>query len=152
VAKLDRRLVFVLQRAARAAIGHANERTLDAIGVSATQLATLAYLAKHPRSTMTEIANLLDLNKSAVSSMISRLERAGLVTRTSDPDDARSSFVSLTSKGASVCETAIPLIKRTTAEITAGFSPGELDVIYRFLNAVIERCSTDGGDDDAADA
>jgi DNA-binding MarR family transcriptional regulator len=143
VATNDRRLLFVLQRASRAAIGHANELTFDTLGVSATQLGILSYLAKHPRSTMTEVANLFDLNKSAVSSMISRLERAGLVTRVSDPKDARSNLVSLTSKGESIRESSIPVIKRVMAEITAGFTASDLDIVYRFLNVVIERCSAD---------
>jgi len=141
VATLDRRLLFVLQRAARAALAHANELTLDALGVSAPQLATLSYLAKHPKATMTAIADLLDLNKSAVSSMITRLERAGLVTRAEDPEDARANLVSLTPKGQQVRESSRPVINRAQAEVTDGFSAAELEVIYRFLNTVIERCS-----------
>jgi DNA-binding MarR family transcriptional regulator len=136
---LDRRLLFVLQRAARAAVRRANELTLEALEVSAVQLATLAYLAKRPGSTMTDVANLFDLNKSAVSGMITRLERAGLVERSADPRDARASKVTLTSKGEQVFSSSVPLIRRANAEFTEGFSAAELEVVLRFLNTVCER-------------
>ncbi|MDB4973462.1 MAG: Transcriptional regulator, MarR family [Myxococcaceae bacterium] len=136
---VDRRLIFVLQRASRAALRRANELTMDALGVSAVQLATLAYLAKRPRSTMTELANLFDLNKSAVSGMIARLERAGLVERAADPRDGRANLVSLTAKGLGVYSNSVPLIRRAIAELTEGFTPAELEVVFRFLNSVIER-------------
>lgn len=140
----DRRLLYLLQRASRAAIARANTRTVEQLGVSATQLATLAHLAKQPGSTMTDIADLFDLNKSAVSGMLSRLEKAGLVERRPNPKDGRGSLLFLTDRGESVRASAMPLVKRATAELTDGFSAAEVDVIYRFLNAIVERYSEDG--------
>ncbi len=138
---MDRRLFFLLPRAARAIMGRANEVTIRELGVSAAQLATLAYLAKKPRSTMTDVAGLLDLNKSGVSGMISRLERAGLVKREPSPRDGRASLLSLTAKGESVRAESVPLIRRATSEMTAGFEPGEIDIVFRFLNSVIDKCA-----------
>jgi DNA-binding MarR family transcriptional regulator len=135
----DRRLLFLLQRAAQVAMSRANRITLDALGVSAAQLATLAYFAKHPGSTMTDIAELLDLNKSGVSGMLARLERAGLVKREPSPDDKRASLLSLTAKGQSIHERAAPLIRRATVEATDGFTPNELEVVFRFLRTIIDR-------------
>ncbi|WP_394827138.1 MarR family winged helix-turn-helix transcriptional regulator [Pendulispora albinea] len=137
----DRRLFFLLQRAARAAMGRANEVMIEALGVSSSQLATLAYLAKRPRSTLTDVANLFDLNKSGVSSMITRLERAGLVKREPSPRDGRASLLSLTAKGEAVRAESVPLIRRATAEMTEGFTSAEVEVIYRFLSAIIEKCA-----------
>ncbi len=144
----ERRILFLLQRAARAALGYANKTTYDALGVSATQFATMMYLAKHPKATMTAIASLFDLNKSGVSGMISRLERDGFVTRTADPEDARSNLVGLTPSGDAVRASTIPLIKRVTAQVTEGFSTAEMEVIYRFLNTVVERCAVGDADQD----
>jgi DNA-binding MarR family transcriptional regulator len=135
----DRRLLFLLQRAARAAVSHANRLMLEDLGVSAAQLATLAYLAKRPRSTMTDIAELLDLNKSGVSGMLARLERAGLVKREPSSDDKRASLIALTSKGENIHERSQPLIRRATAEITDGFTSDEMEVIFRFLRAIIDK-------------
>ena len=139
----DRRLLFLLQRATHAAIGRANRITLEELGVSAAQLATLAYLAKRPRSTMTEVADLFDVNKSGVSGMVSRLERAVLVEREPSPDDKRASLLSLTAKGVTVHERSAPLIRRTTAEMTDGFTSAEMDVVLRFLRAIIDKCANE---------
>jgi DNA-binding MarR family transcriptional regulator len=135
----DRRLLFLLQRATRAAIGHANRITFDGLGVSAAQLATLAYLAKRPQSTMTDLAELFDLNKSGVSGMVARLERAGLIEREPSPDDKRASLLSLTAKGESIHERSAPLIRRATAEVTDGFTREEIEVVLRFLRTIVDR-------------
>jgi DNA-binding MarR family transcriptional regulator len=137
----DRRLLFLLQRATHAALGRANRIMLDGLGVSAAQFATVAHLAKRPRSTMTDVAELFDLNKSGVSGMVARLERAGLVKREASPDDKRASLLSLTAKGEAMHERSAPLIRRATAEITDGFTPSELDVVFRFLRGIIDKCA-----------
>jgi len=122
-------------------MGRANEVTIRVLGVSSAQLATLAYLAKRPRSTMTDVANLFDLNKSGVSSMIARLERAGLVEREPSPRDGRANLLSLTAKGEAVRAESVPLIRRATAEMTEGFTPDEVEIVFRFLNTLIDKCA-----------
>ncbi|WP_394842007.1 MarR family transcriptional regulator [Pendulispora brunnea] len=122
-------------------MARANEATIRELGVSSSQLATLAYLAKKPGATMTDVAHLFDLNKSGVSGMVARLERAGLVKREPSPRDGRATLLSLTPKGESVRAEAMPLIRRATAEMTEGFTPEEVDVVYRFLNAIIDKCA-----------
>ncbi|WP_394831354.1 MarR family winged helix-turn-helix transcriptional regulator [Pendulispora rubella] len=138
---MDRRLFFLLPRAARMVMARANDATIRVLGVSSAQLATLAYLAKKPGSTMTDVANLFDLNKSGVSGMVARLERAGLVKREPSPRDGRATLLWLTPKGESVRAESMPLVRRATAEMTEGFTPEEVDVIYRFLNAIIDKCA-----------
>jgi DNA-binding MarR family transcriptional regulator len=134
----DRRLLFLLQRAARAAVNYANDATLERLGISVAQLGTLSHLAKHPGSSMTEVADLLDLNKSAVSGMMTRLERARLVKRVANPNDGRAALLFLTPKGDSVRVDAGPVFRRTISEMTKGFTEGELEVVYRFLNKLVE--------------
>jgi MarR family transcriptional regulator, organic hydroperoxide resistance regulator len=139
---VERRLYLLLHRAQRALNVYANAQTLDAIGITASQLATLHYLAKNPGCSMTALANLLDANKSAVTGLIQRLERAGLVRRVPDPADGRASVLSVTRKGEQVRERSGALLQRLNAELTEGFSTGEVDTVARFLNAVVERCSS----------
>jgi hypothetical protein len=51
------------------------------------------------------------------------------------------SLLSLTAKGEAMHERSAPLIRRATAEITEGFTSAELDVVFRFLRAIIDRCA-----------
>ncbi len=141
--KLDRRLLFVLQQATRASIGHANTKLLERADVSVAQLATLSYVAGRPGCTMTDVAQLLDLNKSAVSGMLGRLERAGLVRREPNPRDGRGSLLFSTGTGERVRQRSGPVFRAVLAEMTDGFTPAEIDVVLRFLNALVERFGSD---------
>src|SRR5262249_28759363 len=107
------------------------------------QLATLYYVAKHPGCSLTTIAELLDLNKSAMSATAQRLERAGLVRREPDPRDGRGTRVHLTPKGEMVRGPSLPVIRRLTADITQGFGEDEVHTVLRFLNSILERYGAD---------
>jgi DNA-binding MarR family transcriptional regulator len=137
----DGRLVYLLHRAARVAVGHVTLRTQSEVGVSAVQLGTLSQLAMRPGSTMTSLAEQFDLNKSAMSGMVARLERDGLIVRKPNPGDARGSLLFLTKKGDGVRAGSRAVFQRATAELTDGFSSREMDVVIRFLNALVERFS-----------
>ena len=139
----DRRLLFLLQRARRAALAHVNARTLDRLGVSVAQLGTLSYLAQRHGCTMTEIAELLDLNKPAASAMLRRLERARLIRREPNPRDGRGTLLFLTAKGERVRLASRPVFQRAMSELIGDFAPSELEAVFRFLNALLERCKPD---------
>ena len=141
----DRRLFFLMHRAHRGLLAHVNARTLAELGVSSSQLATLYYVAKNPGCSMTEVANLLDLNKSAVGGLVQRLEAADVLRREPNPRDARGHRLFVTKKGEAVRAQSLPLVRKLTADITEGFSAPEVDTIYRFLNTLVDRF----GDSDA---
>ena len=136
---LDRRLLFLMHRAHRAMLGHINARMLDEVGISASQLTTLLYIAKHPRCSMTDVAGVLDLAKSAASSMLRRLELAGFVRREPNPNDARGSLLVITRSGEEMRVRSLPLVRRLQDQLTEGFDADERETILRFLNAVVDR-------------
>lgn len=144
----ERRLFFLLHQAHRAVVAHANTRTLDLLGVSSTQLALIYYVAKHPGCSLTEVANLFDLNKSAVSGVVQRLERAAILVRRPNPQDGRGSLLFITEKGEAVRAQSLPVLRRLTAELTGGFDETELATIFRFLNSIVDRyADRDRGDE-----
>lgn len=143
----DRRLFFLMHRAHKAMVAGANARTHAQLGISSAQLGTLYYVAKHPGCSMTEVANLLDLNKSAMSSMVQRLERAEVLRREPNPRDGRGSRLFVTPKGESMRTQSLPVLRKVTAEITQGFSEAEVDTIFRFLNTIVERFADDDSEE-----
>jgi DNA-binding MarR family transcriptional regulator len=136
---LDRRLLFLMHRAHRAIMGHANARMLDELGISASQLSTLLYVAKNPRCSMTDVAAVLDLAKSAASSTLRRMELAGFVSREPNPKDARGSLLVITPRGEEIRARSLPVIRRLQEQLTEGFDASERETILRFLNVVVER-------------
>lgn len=147
----DRRLFFLLHRAHRALFAHVNARTYEALGVSSAQLAALYYLAKHDGCSPSEIADMLDLNKSAVSAMVRRMERAGVVRRAANPRDRRATRLHVTAKGRAVHAQSLPLIRRLTSEALAGLDERQVDTVFRFLNAIVARYGDAGEPARAAD-
>jgi DNA-binding MarR family transcriptional regulator len=140
---MDRRLFFLMHRAHRALFAYANARAVEALGVSAAQLSTLHHVARHDGCSLTEIAYVLDLNKSAVGSLVRRLERARAVRCEPNPDDGRGRRVFLTAKGRAIESESLPLLRRFNAEITAGFGAHEVDTVLRFLSSIVERYADD---------
>ncbi len=134
----DRRLLYLLHRASQVAIRHVNARLAER-AVSVAQLGTLSYLAQRPGSSLTDLATVLDLNKSAITTMCARLERAGLLRREPNPHEARSARLFSTAKGERMREGSRPVFRAVMREMTEGFSRDELDVVARFLGAVVER-------------
>ncbi|MCB2208034.1 MAG: MarR family transcriptional regulator [Bacteroidetes bacterium] len=81
-------------------------------GVSIPQLMCLEYLGDKEdyRSTQGSIARYLNLNSSTMSGIIDRLEIKGYVARLPNPDDKRTVYISLTSKGARLLDTSPQLL------------------------------------------
>ena len=55
--------------------------------------------ADHGRSTVTELADRMQLTQSTVTELVTRAEIAGLVTRSQSEDDARVFWLELTGEG-----------------------------------------------------
>lgn len=140
---LDRRLLFVLQRAARVALVHANARVGEHMDVSVAQLAALSYIRRHPGCGLTELADLLDANKSAITGIVRRLERAGLVKRAPNPKDARGSLLTTTAKADRLRDKARPVFREVISDMTEGFDEEQIETVLRFLNGIVRRFGSD---------
>ena len=136
---MDRRIFFLLHRAHRALSAYASVGLAESLGISVAQLTTLMYVARHEGCSLSELAELLELNKSAVTGLVQRMERAGTLRREPNPDDARGRLLHVTPKGHELRERARPLLRKLNAELTQGFSTQEMETVLRFLNATIER-------------
>ena len=75
-------------------------------GLSITQLLCLGHLHNSPdyRSTFRELMDLLSLNSSTVSGILTRLEKRGYVARVHKETDRRSKSITLTASGLKLLE------------------------------------------------
>jgi DNA-binding MarR family transcriptional regulator len=137
----DRRLFFLFHHANRALASHANDQVQDALGISLVQLGTLFHVDQHPGCTLVDIATVLDLQKSAVTAIVRRLERARVIRREVHPTDGRSSILFATARGHATAAKAGPVLQRLTAGVLDGFAQRDVAVIYRFLHSVLGRFS-----------
>ena len=138
-----------MHRAHRSLFAYVDARALEVLGVSASQLGGLYYVAAHEGCSPSEVAATLDLNKSAVSAMVRRMERAGVVRRAAHPSDGRSTLLYATPKGHEVRAQSLRWVRRLTADILDGFDEREVQTIFRFLNSIVDRYGDADGQSEA---
>src|ERR1700727_1386018 len=83
-----------------------------------------------------ELIEMLQLDGPTLSPMLKRLEAAGLVTRTRDPDDERQLRIDLTEQGRALREQALNVPPAVVAKL--GMSLGELMELQRGLTDLNE--------------
>jgi DNA-binding MarR family transcriptional regulator len=95
-------LVADLNRAAREASGLGNlyaHAVAVRLGVSATDLECLDFIASGSDVTAGDLARATGLTTGAITGVIDRLEKAGLAARKRDPEDRRKVYVRMTAAG-----------------------------------------------------
>jgi DNA-binding MarR family transcriptional regulator len=100
--------------------------------------AALATLERHGPMTPSELAARERIQRPTATRILARLEEAGLVTRTPDPEDRRSSLVTATPEGIALLA---ELRTRKTAFLAhrlEGLDAAERDTLERAAN-ILER-------------
>ncbi|HEX4465592.1 MAG TPA: MarR family transcriptional regulator [Solirubrobacteraceae bacterium] len=86
----------------RAAIGRLSRRlrpTVAGSGLTPSEISVLFSTVRLGPIRLSELAQIESLNPTMLSRIAARLGEQGLITRTEDPDDRRSAFVSATAAG-----------------------------------------------------
>ncbi len=130
---IDRRLFLLLDRARNRLFKRANRKLLHSANISVSQGAALFYLSRHDGCLLSDLAEGLDLNNSAITGLATRMEKAGLIVRKACLDDGRAMRAHLTEKGRASHEAVKEALRGFNAEIESGFTPEEMNVVYRFL-------------------
>jgi DNA-binding MarR family transcriptional regulator len=96
-----------VRRAARV-VGNYYDVHLKSVGLKGTQFTLLNAIFLNPSITITQLADLLLLNRTTLNRNLKPLERQGLV-RTSPGKDQRTRVLKLTQEGSSLLQSALPL-------------------------------------------
>ena len=75
------------------------EAAAEASGLTPTSTAALATIERHGPLTPSELAELERVKRPTITRTLGCLEREGLVARTPDPDDGRSSLINVNAAG-----------------------------------------------------
>jgi DNA-binding MarR family transcriptional regulator len=109
-------------------------------GVTIPQLMCLDYLGNNPefKSTQISIARYLNLNSSTMSGIIDRLESKGLVARLPNPEDKRTVFISLTSKGSKLLDKSPKLLHKQLSQKLEKLPSEKIEEINNALKILIK--------------
>ncbi|MEX2044412.1 MAG: MarR family transcriptional regulator, partial [Opitutus sp.] len=88
-----------------------------------------------------ELADRTGVTRATITGLIDTLERAGLVTRTPDPDDRRMMCVALTPRGRALLARVMPDHFRRMAWLMEPLSESERKVFLRLLTKVLTRAA-----------
>ena len=122
-------------------------RTLSDAGsdITVSQLECLKYLQRHGACSAAELAEGLHMSPPAITKLVDRLVRKGLVMRRDRPDDRRSVEISLTEAG----QQAVEAIRRRRTQvfemILSRMTPEEQEMLERSLRAFVAAGLNDPG-------
>lgn len=91
--------------------------------ITSVQYAILAVLERRGQASQRELCEDVDLDRSTVADMLSRMQRKGLIERRRDPADARRNTVVLSEFGLAERIRLRPLVAEANDELTAGLAP-----------------------------
>ena len=107
-------------------------------GINLTDGRCLDLLDVHEGLTAGELAEAASISPGAVTTVLDRLERMGLVTRTRDEADRRRVLVELTPKARELAFEAYGPVAAYAREYIEKLTDEEIQIISRFLVLAIE--------------
>jgi DNA-binding MarR family transcriptional regulator len=108
--------------------------------VTPQQWAVLATIGEEPTN-LAAVARKLAVSKQNMTGMIARLEQLGVVERSADPEDLRSSRVLLTRRGRAIVERLAPMYEqwRKTLDVPENDLPALTRAVNRLIAQLEQR-------------
>ena len=128
------------------------ERWADQHGLSEGRFQILVRLQATPdgRTTMGELAEMLDVTPRTITGLVDNLERDGLVRRADDPNDRRSVYAEVTEKGRERVKALWRDASTGQAGLTRHFKESELIQLRDLCLRLVEAMSAEEAKNHAA--
>jgi len=134
------RFYHALQIAAHRLQKRADQALMQAAGISTAQAAVLAVVSAGQPMRQNQVAATLGLNESAVTAMVTRLVKQGLLTRARSEADSRAFDLTLTPAGDAALKATEAPFAEVNALIDAALGP-DTDAAAKGLHALSDRLS-----------
>jgi DNA-binding MarR family transcriptional regulator len=120
-----------------------------ALGVGVTEISALGELRQDGPLTPSELSRRLGLTSPSVTSLLDRLESAGLVVRQRHPADRRSVLIQLTSGGDAALAALFELFSDDVAATVESSDPDHVAELAAMLGTIAEAMSARASDRDS---
>ncbi|MDN3351858.1 MarR family transcriptional regulator [Actinomadura sp. DC4] len=107
-------------------------------GVDGTTYPVLSGLARTGPATASRLAELIGLDRTVTTRYATRLQKAGLVARAADADDARATRLSLTPEGRRAVQAMRAALGAIVADALSTSEPEEVEVFARVLQRLLD--------------
>ena len=109
------------------------DRVLKPHKVTSAQWKVLVVLARTEASRVADLVEVLDYDQAAISRLVARMERVGLVRRQADPSDARAGLVTLTPAGQKTYARCDEKLRAFMSTLQTSLTSNELADLRRLL-------------------
>ena len=106
-------------------------------------LATLRRSGAKAELTPSYIAEVGMVKPSGLSHRLARLERAGFISRSIDPDDRRSALIRITPAGRRIADRGIEIIADAHNQMISGMNATDRRTFNRLLTTLVEDIDAD---------
>ena len=137
---MDDRLLFMLSKATHKLTNYLKIQFIEAgVHMSPGQMGILMLLRQKDLRPMNELGKILDIDNSAITRLVDRLEKSGLVLRQANPKDRRQYLIGMTDKGLQQTLKAKKISKAANDKIRDGFTDNEIEVFKRMMVSFKEK-------------
>jgi DNA-binding MarR family transcriptional regulator len=102
---------------------------------------TLLYFqsGKEGGLSQAKISDMMLVNRANITSLVDRMEKAGLVTRDAHSKDRRFNIVKLTAKGKRLLEKVDPYYNGQIRKVMSPLSRSEMETLMRLLEKIRQQ-------------
>ncbi len=111
---------------------------LKPCGLKVTQFSMLANIARHPATTVSELAELLSMDQTTVSRNLRVLEKSGYIRLEGEITDHRIKRIQITDAGASKMNEARPLWEQAQLETQRVLGRENIDVMIQSVKKLLK--------------
>lgn len=133
--EIEKSIGFLLAKAYQRACALFKEE-FERHDLTPQQFGLLAFLWQQDGITQAELSARSQIDRTTMGGLIDRLEKEGLVARTTHPDDRRAYRICLTERGKGLRDELIPLGSAVQDRITAKLDPGEVETLKQILEKI----------------
>jgi DNA-binding MarR family transcriptional regulator len=119
------------------------ERRLADLGMSPQEGHLLTYLNRYAPAPVGELVRVFGIKQSTLTSILDRLETAGYIQRTLNPDDRRSFLIHVTESGRALAEQSNARLEALEEEIRGRLSAEEVNAFEAVIRAIEEVTQVD---------
>lgn len=135
----------VLIGAVRSAIWKAIDRDLASLDITTAQFLLFGSIVLNNAQTVAEISRIMTYDSGAMTRLIDRIERKGLLRRVPNPNDRRSHLVKLTATSAQVFPEARRLVSDVYRRLLLNFSDRQALLLQQSLQRLLDNAAPQPG-------
>ncbi|HXZ10341.1 MAG TPA: MarR family transcriptional regulator [Paraburkholderia sp.] len=136
---------YLLSRVKSTMSNMVTQRTMAELGITSTQASILFMVASGKCLLAAELAREYGIDASAVTRLIDRLEKRGLLTRVRSSEDRRAVRLALTPEGLALAARMPAIFNGVMDKLLAGFTAEEVGFLKSMLRRIlITSCDTPG--------